>query len=138
MLEEQLVSFETAKLAKAKGFNKLCFYYYNKIGELIEPEENWSNTIVEFTVDLTDLLDNYNNKYQENYSAPTQSLLQKWLREEYDIHIAVTPFILNNKNRYYAILYYDDPENSGNDEDFNTYEEALEEGLQEALKLLKL
>ena len=65
-MKEQLISFETAKLAKEKGFNRQCFYYYDKTEKLIEPyEENGSSTDVEFRVNLTDLLDNYNGGYRD-------------------------------------------------------------------------
>lgn len=69
--------------------------------------------------------------------APTQSLLQKWLREKHNIHIGV----YYNKNSCVwdvECWHVDDvePFYYGNIE-FNTYEEALENGLQEALKLIK-
>ena len=65
----------------------------------------------------------------------SQSLLQKWLREEHKIHIVIMPCIIpSNEVKYYIFtgkLKWDWAEL------FDTYEEALEVGLQEALKLVK-
>ena len=79
-MQEQLISFETVKLAKEKGLEqyptKLFYPYYNYKGE--------------FKGDVKDYLKKYLNEEDttnfENVFAPTQSLLQKWLREKYDIH----------------------------------------------------
>lgn len=153
-MEEQLISFKTAVLSKEKGFEELCFYYYNKLGKLEEPyDENGSSTDVEFRVDLTDLLKNYNFKhnYYIQYSAPTQSLLQRWLREEHKIHIEIKPVPfgqdyfkwiykiglmgisnfenISRKNSYSTLA-------KQNEKYFDTYEESLEAGLFEVLLLI--
>ena len=105
-MEEQLISFETAKLAKEKRFDLTKLGYKEENGEIID-----------------------------TYSTTTQSLLQKWLREEHKIHIVIMPCIIpSNEVKYYIFtgkLKWDWAEL------FDTYEEALEVGLQEALKLVK-
>lgn len=67
----------------------------------------------------------------------TQSLLAKWLRKEYNIHVYPEPF-LNSQFKFggyfYNILSKIVIEG---EEEFKTYEEALEKGLYEALKLIK-
>ena len=89
------------------------------------------------------------NKY---YSAPTQSLLLKWLREKHGIHILVIPTITSDWT-YKTITVTSERDNdvilgikSVSDlppytevcgEDFRTYEDALENGLIESLKLIK-
>ena len=138
-MKEQLINFKTAKLAKEKGFNIQCFYYYDKIEKLIEPyEENGSSTDVEFRVNLTDLLDNYNEGYRENYSASTQSLLQKWLREKHHLIIIIAYQYEHDSTSYSYWIYKENNSLPINQwvNDLNTYEEALELGLQEALKLI--
>ena len=36
MIEQEYISFETAKLAKEKGFNEPCKYFYEEVsGEVI-------------------------------------------------------------------------------------------------------
>ena len=69
-----------------------------------------------------------------NYVAPTQSLLQKWLREKHDIHITITS--ISQESWQYHIQKPKDKLGDNYEEDFENYEEALEVGLQEALKLI--
>lgn len=116
---DKLISLETAKLAKEKGFDELCAHTYAD--------------------------DNFVTNYKW-LSAPTQSLLQKWLREKYYIHIYVVPYgdtvswilanigYTNRKTDEYRLISlikdkYDKIK-------FKSYEEAVEIALQEALKLI--
>lgn len=66
----------------------------------------------------------------------TQSLLQKWLREEHTI-IVIIKLIRNMQFRPSIYIYQ---EENGYRKDFEnffeTYENALEAGLQEALKFI--
>lgn len=140
-MKEQLVSFETAKLAKEKGFNipTTQFYKSGKKPYLTEVEgymtdqfvvSNWNNGNGSYPTRPEDV----------SCSAPTQSLLQKWLREVHNIHIIV---ISNSKNQYFVDYRFSD-QRIDNDSDlillnglvYKTYEQALEKGLQEALKLI--
>jgi len=107
-MEEQLVSFETAKLAKEKGFNVKCRKKYTtRLFPFLNPK----------------------------YGAPTQSLLQKWLRDEHDIWVLVDfaydtselAACVQKGNRQLLVDGFTMVE---------SYEEALEKGLQEALKLI--
>jgi uncharacterized lipoprotein YajG len=113
-MQEQLITLETAKLAKEKDFN--CKQY------LSLDNENPKN-----------LNSNYNPaRYQPWFYNITQSLLQKWLREKHDIEIYVRSSVdLYNKKYWTTFLPNGCLENKN-----NTYEEALEIGLQEALKLI--
>jgi len=65
-------------------------------------------------------------------NLPSQSLLQKWLREEHSIKISINP--------YASIWMYRIRHNNDMDDIqgkvFNTYEKSLEKGLQEGLKLI--
>lgn len=123
-MTDKLISFETAKLAKEKGFNIPVNGVYVDNGTLSFARDN----------DETD----YNWNKRKGYSAPTQSLLQKWLREQYGIHILIritiydtfTGWILNPMFRNGSA------ERVIKTKGFKTYEEALEVGLQEALKLI--
>lgn len=116
-MEEQLISFETAKLAKEKGFNIHCRNCYDE--DSGEPYEN-----EDFPY----------NSFSGSLFAPPQSLLQKWLREEHKIHISINyhdynfvTHVINMKNDEH--LYFGVNE---------TYEKALESCLFETLKLIKL
>ena len=131
-MEDTRINFETAKLAKEKGFpqepNRRKVPYYNYKGE--------------FKGDVTDFLRKYLREEDtsdvESVSAPTQSLLAKWLRERYNIHVTSQIGNLDFINTYhYDIRYFDKNKFickvKGN---FKTYEEALEAGLYQALLLL--
>ena len=128
-MEEILITFETAKLAKEKGFKlplRSNRNYYNLNGN-IHPY-NWFNQF-----ELADYTD-----------APTQSLLQKWLREVHKINIFISSKTIENKTIFIPHgrtipdtiknnLIVDIIQYCTN----NTYEEALEIALFEALKLIK-
>ena len=114
-MQEKLVEFNTAVLAKQKGFNGKSNYYYAK-----------SKTRVHYGI--------YNQLHSfKDIAAPTQSLLQKWLREVHKILLWVEPLAIDKWE--FGINY---PNGGfGDAKEYNTYEEALEIGLQEALKLIK-
>ena len=124
-MKDELISFETAKLAKEKGFDNLVCYYAHGIAGIGEISSNTYKEL-ESSGDLANGV----------LPIPTQSLLQKWLREEYDIHIFIKPMDTLTAGKQfvgeYGIGYPDKGIGC-----FNTYEEALEAGLVEALKLVK-
>lgn len=134
-MTDQLISFETAKLAKEKEFKEECTHYYVNKTEILKPFMFDDNPKV------ISIQDGTNNGLLT--IAPTQSLLQKWLREEHKIFIEVG---LNFNDKLNVAIYdrrhktvietirhkiFLDASNN-----FNTYEEALEVGLQKALKLI--
>lgn len=134
-MEDTLVTFQTAKLAKEKGFIGKLFVedWYNSEGHLYRDCKSCF-----FDRDI----------YIE---APTQSLLQKWLREEHGIHIILIPTITSDWT-YKTTTVISERDNdvilgikSVGDlppyegvfgEDFSTYEATLENALQAALKLI--
>ena len=72
--------------------------------------------------------------------------IQRWLREEHNIHIVVIPFArdssnIKSKSDYYVYVnkkqFYGFINITANDKPYKTHEEALEQGLIEALKLIK-
>lgn len=140
-MEDTRIKFETAKLAKGKGFhqepNKRKVPYYNYKGE--------------FKGDVTDYIRKYlrgeDTSNVESVSAPTQSLLAKWLREEHNIHINVFCDYDRKDETYNTywncniilLNWGDDREQyvTSKIRNFNNkFEEAYEIGLQEALKLI--
>lgn len=69
---EETIKFETAKLAKIKGFDNIsCNGYY--FG----------------TDDLCNVISDKQHKTKDKCLAPTQSQLQKWLRDIHNIHVTV-------------------------------------------------
>jgi hypothetical protein len=123
-MEEKLISFETAKLAKEKGFNiPQAKGYYKHM-----------DTQIVLWIDPKD---------QDDFIAfaPTQALLQKWLREVHTIDCTPAYTSTNEKTLCYDSMVYSDlfPDEELEDIDLDsekTYEEALEEGLLTALKLI--
>jgi hypothetical protein len=74
-------------------------------------------------------------------SAPTQSLLQKWLREVHNIDVWVNKIGSTNEKKYYFNVMVNNKfvnTTNSNSKTFLKYEEALEVGLQEALKLIEI
>jgi hypothetical protein len=130
-MEDQLITFETAKLAKEKGFDLVVKSWY--LGE-----HKFTNH-----AGLEHLYGNH-NRLPKRYSAPTQSLVQRWLREKHNIHIDMTyiPSYSNSLDMpgFYEAYVFGELLGKGDDVqlDGKTYEDALEKGLQEALKLIKL
>jgi hypothetical protein len=123
---DTLISFETAKLAKEKGFN-------------IPTETCWIETTSSLFKSPFHTIRNkvgYITEGCDYINEPTQSLLQKWFREEHKIDI----WVLYNDNRaaypYFWELNSKNGEYKYSKKGFKTYEEALEQGLIEALKLL--
>ena len=119
-MNEQLISFETAKLAKEKGFfNGGIFYFFKNNGELTYKDR--SDKFVSYDI-----------------SAPTQSLLQKWLREKHKIIVSIN--ILADLSYYCLIIDINENKlnlsNQSKNIGFIIYEDALEDGLFEALKLI--
>ena len=119
MIEEQFVSFDTAKLLKEAGFNEPCRYSYDnvggfrwfKIGELIP--KGW-------------------------VSCPTQALAARWLRDVHGLFIEIF-YRITGFN--YEIIYTGTNDVAFTPHEpkinFISYEGCLEDALQEAVKLIK-
>lgn len=124
-MTEELVTLETAKILKEKGFNEYC-------KDIIrEDNGRMMQSVFRTNKDLP----------KGAYSRPTQSIAQKWLRETKNLHISI---IRNACGYGYDICKADNgthitdgifkgPNDGGQ---WDTYEEALEVGIQEALKFI--
>lgn len=134
MIEEQYVSRDTARMLKEAGFDCNCRKWY----------EQKEDKITEWEADASC---NWNlNK--NDFSCPTQALAARWLREAHNIHVVITEeAYVNGINYLWQVLIYnptspdcwDDKSTGmyGDNGEYKTYEEALEAGLREAIKLLK-
>ena len=139
-MKEELITFETAKLAKEIGFDENTNEFYTTAGNLTgvmyyDPTPN------NRTID-TEWFSVLEKESQAYCTAPIQSLLQRWLREKHYIQINIFAEWNKKRNKITFCNYIISlDENmaglhyvmSG----FDTYEEALEAGLLEALKLIK-
>lgn len=134
-MKEPLIDFETAKLAKEKGFNidtsSQRFYTLKRettnypgisqVGSLRYTYDYWNPCF----------------KQDNNYAyAPTQSVLQKWLRVEHNIQIEIFPNSLIVPQYGWRVLRNPDIIIT-EDLCVHEYEEALEQALVTALNLIK-
>ena len=119
MVKEEYVSFETAKLAKEKGFNEHCKYFYEEC--LDSSIDRWECTDGLFPVRVNE------------FFCPTQSLLARWLMDKRDI------FLSPNISAYgynFEIVKISTLRVLKVTVISRKYEEAFEIALQDALKLI--
>lgn len=127
----QLISLETARLAKEKGF-------------IIEPLHKYS-LVYGYTYNIYNEDGNLIRKnfiLQNECVAVSQSELYKWLRDLFNIIIIVTTENMPPCNWLVQVLFMNDKSDHdkkssglyGDNGEFCTYEEAFEFGLQIALK----
>lgn len=143
-IQDQLILFQTAVLAKQKGFNPFKdhdgiegtnIYVYHA-----RSEEYRLYPIFRLNYDHNSEQLDYVGK--EAYDAASQSLLQKWLRDVHKTIVCVDFY--NNGEEWEDTRYivrvgeykHFATHDSFVKDEFETYEEALEVGLQEALKLI--
>lgn len=118
-LKLPLVTFEQAKALKELGFPQRAVSsigWYSTNGQL-------NNSSINAPLDLLE---------GECY-ASTLEFVVKWLREEKEIYIDVLHQYLNNDYSLWFGYDKNDEETTG----FNTYEEALSEGIDKAIEILK-
>jgi hypothetical protein len=134
-MENTLISFETAKLAKQKGFHIMPDMFFDDIDTLR------STNILKMPGCYPGSI-SFVSIYQEVdvYYAPTQSLLQSWLREVHNIYCDVETLF---KPRYIEVDVFRCSIVKLNVDEYKflditlSYEDALEAGLLEGLKLIK-
>ena len=133
-MEEQLISFETAILAKNKGFNERCYVYFYTD----RYERELGMRLCNYK-SLHGVTNSTRNSDLIECAAPTQSLLQKWLRDKHNIIVTSDPITGFSKCKHswhiyqFSNIWYLSKFTAVC---YNSYEEALEVGLQEALKLI--
>jgi hypothetical protein len=137
-MREELITYETAKLVKEKGFNWECYakwdymgaFISNRLKDFVVAPNNSVTAKVLFTID----------DCRNDYLAPTQSLLQRWLREEHNIIIVALPYTVSVKISMHSYIWmiYKISASTKKYQPFSTYEEALEQGLLKALKLIEI
>ena len=120
MIEEEFVTFETAKMLKKARFREKTKTHYSNSGEVWE----------------TAMLADYNDDLNCNAcSLPTQALAARWLRDVHNIFIMLTPMIdgwmfdLFDLKKHQYIL-------CNADALAGQYEAAYEVALREALQLI--
>ena len=122
MIEESYVSFDTAKMLKEAGFDVPCTWQYTE-GKCI------------WTVGYP-----YNfNQDEFGYSRPTQALAARWLREVYNV--AIYSLYDDDMEQWFYVVdaFTKNPVINGfqSGSEYDDYESAFEDGLREAIKLIK-
>lgn len=154
-MQENLILFETAKLVKEKEFSNgsnICYTEYHSdfiYGEdENHPESHKSKEVRRYNMYNSNTTNSSNENFS-SYECPTQATLQKWLREQHGIFIGIDCNCDKYRFHAYNVNVHNDkyPKYRGIEDTylfefgteefmFNTYEEALEKGLQEALKMI--
>ena len=121
MIEEQFVSFETAKLLKEAGFDEVCRSAYYATGNSAVMHER-------------------NSMLSPGYvSRPTQALAARWLREVYNV--AIYSLYDDDMEQWFYVVdaFTKNPVINGfqSGSKYDDYESAFEDGLREAIKLIK-
>lgn len=117
MIVEQFVSFDTARMLKEAGFDVPCTSQYT------EGMGVWN---VEYPYGF--------NQDEFGYSRPTQALAARWLREAHNIDVMVDVY---NRDYYVCNVYKNKHLMIIRNIVTSSFEKALEEGLCEAIKLIK-
>ena len=124
---ETYVSLETGKLLKQAGFDWECrkiYYCYHEDGDKWELEDNYKNH-------------KHILKLDHCLLTPTLDVAQRWLREVKQCYVHVYPmFSFEGTLEYYFVEVIYPRSRVIKQNEFNTYEEAQEEGIKEALKII--
>ena len=154
MVKENIVSFDTAKKLKENGFPQCAIGMVYTLGNFPVYWEKWNNddswweeqTPIEGSgvlLNMSSSLVHYELNTDMAISAPTFTLVTRWLREEKGIDIL--PYRKNNHGfygtkKYTLFMVFDklnNTENVGyNGNDYDSFDEAIEAGIQKALELI--
>ena len=136
MMREEICTYEVCKLAKEKGLPQdecgvnIGYYAWDGLRKIHS---------------LVNSFAWYNEEYNHDnlYLAATQSLFQRWLREEKKNAISVFWDVLSKAYRYEIVktigileIEVGEKYNYSNPKGFDTYELALEDALKYALENL--
>ena len=136
MNHECYVSFEIAKLLKEAGFDWECSCYYS-VNTLHEPNNGFIHIYKQYKA----LFYDHNRTKMPVYSAPTLDVAQRWVREVKDIDIYIFPTTNNKRGCVYewgiktfgrALWVEGQPYTN----QYETYEEAQEAGINKALEII--
>ena len=114
-MTDELITFTTSKLANQAGFDVPCHNTFDVIDGKLYTNMNSVGGMV------------------DTYNRPTQSLLQRWIRETHNIHMYVTR--TRSRTKYSGVMCKKDSADCFIPK-WKTYESALEDMLQKALLII--
>lgn len=138
-MTEQYISYETAELAHKTGFDINTYYCYGETQEYYYEDVRNHGDDIKSEYRPPHIMPRYFIVEHSHNTflcpAPTQSLLHKWLRDEYGIYVSIYPL---KSGWAYDIRKIKQPSPSLTltYEGSPSYESALEKGLNEGLKLI--
>jgi len=124
-MNDHLINYETAKLAKDKGFNK-----HDDPSIVDSNIPNWQGCIFADKRE-EDHIAWWHGSCKEVLARPTQIQLRKWIHEFYNIEIEIVNWFFKEERIYSFGI-----NNIADTRCFDSYEKSLEQALQEALKLV--
>ncbi len=146
LTKKDYCDYDTCVALKKLGYNEKTLAYYTTEGFF-----HWIRAYI-YDVAIPDLAKSSNKKpYKHIIDAMSLYEAQKWLREEKDIHIEVyacaggyiyelckayKPNSFSGGTTIYTPNDVDNPQLNDAGK-YETYEEALSEGIKEAIKILK-
>lgn len=131
-----VVPYKLSRLAKEKGFNWKTELVYNDGEGIQEPtyKNAWSQEAC------------WNAKWVEDYlsipnfiPAPSHQVLQDWFKDVHNIDVWAQPYIIDSEglDGTYSYFIYLNNEWVGDGCDFETSEEALNDGFECAFEIIK-
>ena len=152
---EDLVTYDVAKLAKEKkySYGSSWCYKYHKTDYVYDDDPDHRESYKKDTVyrsrffTINNSFEDGSNENYELYEAPTQSQVQRFLREKHGIHILVHHYDKDiNKYEFEVYRNFDELFESIKNKillgdkkiTYNSFDEALEEALFEGLKLIEV
>lgn len=140
-MKKRIIEFKTAQLAKEKGFLKDCFYHYDKNGEIQENQVSHKTYVATHHLYANSYdfeIERWGGGNKDCIAAPTQAQLQTWLRNK-KILVEVRP--IDDWNHWCYSIFMEDCMlpffEVKNNNEYPSYEEALEAGLYEGLTNIK-
>ncbi len=136
------VKLETAKLAKELGYNEktLGVFAIGVNGQIGEYSEDWilgNHKLCENIIADWNNFPMQKKDSKEYISMPTQSELQKWLRDKKNIHIGIAPRYISAEDIGGQVKLTWNNGFSNATKEHTNYEECLEEALVLGLTRLK-
>lgn len=141
-MEERYVSFDVAKLLKARGFNAICRSFYKTWNDSTSRYD--ANKSQRFDYCTNSSLEAYNAIYEEenieeeNISAPTQQMAQDFLMKDMELLVLVDcDRPMHEKHRLKFKYFIIDTRTNKfvyiDEEYFDMYKDAMNAGLYKAL-----
>lgn len=132
LTEKDYCDYDTCVALKKLGYNEKTLAYYTSEGFF-----HWVRAYI-YDVAIPDLANSSNKKlYKHIIDAMSLYEAQKWLRDEKQLFVEITIGAFDQEYLWEIYSTENSSFRDGGDCSYNTYEEALLEGIKTAIKILK-